>query len=204
VNSKKLYFLLLGSLVVLAGLSLATVYFGNQMLKKSASRLYDLKSESLELDEQQKTLVQAKKDIETYAEIETIAKTVVPQEKDQARTVREIVAIANRSGISISNITFPSSNLGSTDKKKKTTNTALTQLEPVEGIPGVYELEVNVQTDASQFVPFTTLLSFLRELEQNRRTSQVKTLTVTPSADNRELVTFNVVLSVYIKQAAAK
>lgn len=204
MSSKKLYFLLIGALVVLAGLSAAGVYFGNQLLKTSADKLYDLKAESLQLSEQQNTLVQAKKDIEKYSEVESIARTVVPQEKDQARTVREIVGIADRTGITIANISFPSSTLGTTDKKKKVADSNTTQLTPVEGIPGVYEMEINVQTDSADYVPFTTLLGFLRSLEQNRRTAQVKSLTVTPSAENRELVTFNLVLTVYIKQGAAK
>jgi hypothetical protein len=201
MNSKRLFFLLTASLVILVGLCLATVYLGNSMLKAQSSKLYDLKKESLSLDEQQRILVQAKKDIEKYKETETIARTVVPQEKDQARTVREIIGIANRSGVDIANIAFPSSTLGSAvskDKKKKTTDESKTQLEPVEGTPGVYRLEVNVQTDTATFVPFSTMLTFLRELEQNRRTSQVSSLTITPDED-RNLITFNLVLNVYIR-----
>lgn len=204
MNSKKLYFILLGTVILLIGLSIGGVYVGNNLLKSSSTKLYDLKAESLELAEQQKILVQAKNDIERYAEIETIARTVVPQEKDQARTVREIIAIADRTGVKIANIAFPSSTLGAADKKKKSSNANTTQLEAVEGIPGVYEMDINVQTDSADFVTFSTLLNFLRELEQNRRTSQVSSLTVTPSSDNRNLVTFNIILSVYIKQGATK
>lgn len=201
MSSKKLYFILLGTLLLLISLSVGSVYLGNTMLKSSSTKLYDLKAESLELAEQQKILVQAKKDIERYAEIESIARTVVPQEKDQARTVREIISIADSTGVKIANIAFPSSTLGATDKKKKSSNTSTTQLEAVEGINGVYEMDINVQTDSGDYVTFSTLLNFLRKLEQNRRTSQVNSLTVTPSAEDRNLVTFNVILSVYIKQA---
>jgi uncharacterized protein YerC len=199
MNSKKLHYLLLAGCGLVLLLSGAAIYKGNELLKTRSDKLYNLKAESLTLAEQQKTLVQAKKDIETYSEIESIARTVVPQEKDQARTVREIIAIANRTGVSIANISFPSSTLGTQDKKKKTESTNTTQLVPVEGIPGVYELEINVQTDANQSITYETLLGFLGELEQNRRTSQVKSLTITPSAEDRSRITFNVVLSVYIK-----
>lgn len=199
MNSKRLFYVLTGSVVIIGILSLVLVYVGNNFLQAKADTLYELKTESFTLEKEQEALVQAKKDIERYSEIEKVARTVVPQEKDQARTVREIVAIANRSGIDIANISFPSSTLGSQDKKKKAADSSTTQLEPVEGIPGVYQLEVNVQTDTSKYVPFSTVLNFLEELESNRRTSQVKTLTITPSIDNRDYVTFNVILNVYIK-----
>jgi len=61
-------------------------------------------------------------------------------------------------------------------------------------------MEINVQTDSSRTITYATLLDFLSELEKNRRTSQVKSLTITPSADNRNYITFNVILNVYIKQ----
>lgn len=204
MNSKRFFYVLTATLILLIGLCAALVYFGNSMLKTQADKLYTLKQESLSLDEQQKTLVQAKKDIERYKEIETIARTVVPQEKDQARTVREIVAIANRTGIDIANITFPASTLGdgavSKDKKKKakTTDPSKTQLEAVEGIPGVFRLEANIQTDTDTFVPFSSMLNFLRELEQNRRTSQVSSLTITPD-DSGQKLTFNLITNVYIR-----
>ncbi len=200
MNSKRLFFVLTASIVLLCAAILGVVYLGDKLLQERATALYGLKSESVELAEQQRVLVQAKKDIAKYAEIEGIARTVVPQEKDQARTVREIIAIANRTGIKIANISFPSSTLGSTDKKKKAADSSITQLEPVEGITGVYQLEINVQTDGTSYVPFSTMLSFLKELEQNRRTAQVSSLTVAPSSDNRSLVTFNVILGVYIKK----
>ncbi len=200
MSSKKLFLILCAAIVLLCAGIVGVVYTGDKLLKERATALYDLKSSSVELAEQQRVLVQAKKDIAQYTEIENIARTVVPQEKDQARTVREIISIANRTGIKIANISFPSSTLGATDKKKKATDSTITQLEPVEGITGVYQLEINVQTDGTSYVPFSTMLSFLRELEQNRRTAQVSSLTVAPSSDNRSLVTFNVILGVYIKK----
>lgn len=205
MNSKKLYLSLLATMFVLGAASIAGVYYGDKMLHASSKKLYDLKAESLKLSEQQTTLVKAKDDIERYKEIESIARTVVPQEKDQARTVRELIAIGNRTGVKISNISFSSSTLGTVDKKKKTTEDSnATQLTPVEGIAGVSEMEINLQTDNTTYIPFTTLLTFLKELEQNRRTSQVKSLTVTPLANNRERVTFSAVLSVYIDQEVKK
>lgn len=212
-NAKGLYIVMIGLLIVLFGLIGASVYFGNKLLTNKTSTLIDLKLESKSLDEQQKALIKAKKDLQEYADLEKTAKTVVPQEKDQARTVREIVKIAGDNGITISNISFPSSNLGQPNKKPATgstpttptkpstpvTTAAPTQAKPVEGIPGVFQLDINVQTDPSRLISYTDLLNFLKDLEHNRRTAQVSNISVQPDTKDRTLVTFSLTLAVYIK-----
>src|SRR5690606_18480517 len=99
------------------------------------------------------------------------------------RTVREITRFAAESDISISSISFPASTLGQAAGKKPTASEQ-SQIEPVEGIPGVSRLQVTVQSDTASPVLFTSLVDFLERLEQNRRTSHVTNLTITPSADN--------------------
>lgn len=213
LNAKGLYFVMIGLLVVLFGLVAASVYFGNKLLTNKTSTLIDLKLESKSLDEQQKALIKAKNDLQEYADLEKTAKAVVPQEKDQARTVREIVKIAGDNGITISNISFPSSSLGQPNKKPATgstpttpakpttpaTTAAPTQAKPVEGIPGVFQLDINVQSDPNQLISYTDLLSFLEDLEHNRRTAQVSNISVQPDTKDRTLVTFSLTLAVYIK-----
>lgn len=195
MTSKRLYYILIVFLLILGGLTVASVYFGNQLLQKKTDELTELKVESLAIEEQQRSLVQAKKDIQTYSELESIAKTIVPQEKDQARTVREIVNLAALSGIGISSISFPSSDLG--DEASKTPGN--TQVEPVTGINGLYQMDISVQSDTNNPVSYQNFLDFLGKLEQNRRTAQVTSLNVQPTTENRNMVTFNLILRVYIK-----
>jgi len=216
MNSKRLFFVLTGLLLLVSGLVITAVVVGNSALQKKAIELTALKAESKSLEDQQRSLVQAKKDIERYTELEKAAKTIVPQEKDQARTVREIVKFAKDTGVSIANIAFPASTLGQTPLK--TTPAAptdgsstqssgsstpatptTTQVKTVAGIAGVYIMEINVQSDSAKSVPYSRLLDFLKKLEQNRRTSQVSSLTVTPNSDSRDKVTFSLVVNVYIK-----
>lgn len=217
MNSKRLFFVLCALLVLLVSGAIAGTVFGNSMLKKKAENIINLKMESIALDEQQKSLVQAKKDIREYQELEQIAKSIVPQEKDQARTVREIIQIADESNVPIGSITFPASTLGQTagrpttppantgssatggNNQPQAAATQATQVVPVEGIPGVYQLAINIQSVTSSPVRYQDMLNFLTNLQQNRRTSHVTNLSVTPSRANRNMVTFSLVINAYIK-----
>ncbi len=206
MTAKKLFYGLVGSiglLVVIIGL---TVFYGNQMLIKQNNKLAEAKVQVANLDLVQSSLVTAKRDIEQYSTIEQIAKTVVPQEKDQAKTVREIVKIANELGISISSIGFASSSLGTTGKATTPAaasagNTSTTtQTEKVEGLTGVEKLPITVTSDSNKPVSYKSFLLFLERLEQNRRTSQVADVNIQPNADNRNFINFSLKLNAYIKK----
>ncbi|CAN5665996.1 hypothetical protein BH23PAT1_BH23PAT1_0840 [soil metagenome] len=210
MNSKKVFFVMIGLIALLSILAVAGTVLGSASLQKSADKLVELKLENRLLEEQQLSLAQARRDIEDNKELEQIAKTVVPHEKDQARTVREIINLANASGVPIGSITFPSSNLGQAipvappSEKGGTTSNApaapsVTQVKPVEGITGVYQLEVNVFSDNSSPVSYEKFINFLERLEKNRRTAQVTNITVQPSQQNSELMTFSLIINVFIK-----
>lgn len=213
MNSKRIFFGMIGLVVLLSLGLLATVFIGNSMLQDRSKKLTDLKLENRLLDEQQIALVQANKDIDQYAELEKIAKAVVPQDKDQAKAVREIVLIADQAGVKLSAISFPASTLGQPTPKAaapssgdseapKTTAPAtppVTQVKPVDGIPGVFVSEINIQSDTANPVSYNKLINFLSRLEQNRRTAQVSSVTVQPNPLDRNKLTFNLVVNIYIK-----
>jgi hypothetical protein len=207
MNAKKLFFGLVGILILLALAVGGCVVYGNKFLTTQNEKLTNLKVESSNLELVQTSLSAAKKDIDLYSPIEQIAKTVVPQEKDQARTVREIVKIADESGISIASITFPSSTLGNTVKGSAAPSTsantavsATTQTQKVEGLSNVEKLPITVTSETSKPVAYNSFLLFLRKLEQNRRTAQVENINIQPNTANRNYLTFTLVLNVYIKK----
>lgn len=201
---------MLGVLVLMAGLGIASIVVGNNMLQKKSDQLVALKLDNRLLEEQQIALVQANKDIEKYADLEKIAKSIVPQDKDQAKTVREIVELAAESGVPIASISFPSSNLGQGQPQVVTpteSGTApatpaappITQVKPVDGIPGVFQLEINVQSDNGGPISYANLITFLTKLEQNRRTAQVSQITISPVPKDIRLLTLQLTINVYIK-----
>lgn len=209
MTSKRVFFIMSGVVGLFALANVGAVVGGNLMLQKKSQDLTSLKLDSRVLDEQQNSLKQAKKDIQKYSDLESIAKSVVPQDKDQAEAVREIVKIANDNGIVLSTISFPASTLGQIVPKATsgTGNTTpsvsatpgITQVQPVQGITGVFSLQINIQQEPTRPVSYTKLISFLTALEQNRRTAQVTNVVVTPSGQDRSLLTFSLTLITYIK-----
>lgn len=210
MTSKRLFFVLCASIFLLAGLSVASVVVGNSFMESKTQGITSLKAESWALEEQQQSLVQAKRDIEQYSELEQIAKSIVPQEKDQARAIREIIKLAEENNIPVANIIFPASNLGQTRSRPNagtqqpasgsgTATLPTSQVNPVEGIPGVFQLEINLQSATQKPVLYENMLAFLDALEQNRRTAHITNLSVTPFPDNRNLVTFSLTINAYIK-----
>ncbi len=211
MTPKKAFFITLGSLVFVVILTIGGVVMGTSLLKKKSAELVELKLQDKLIEEQQIALIQANKDIEKYEELESIAKAIVPQDKDQAKTVRELTAIAEQSRIKINSITFPDSSLGTAQAAPAPTTTsdgatpappkvqtpAISQVKPVSGINGLYELEVTIAVN--QIAPtFNQLIDFLGRLEQNRRTAHVTAISINPGP-NRNLVEFDLTMSVFVK-----
>jgi hypothetical protein len=195
MNSKKLYSVMLGVLSLFGAGLLVSVYLANSALSDKSQALVTIKATTIALAKQEKELVKAKQDISTYGELNEIAKSVVPQDKDQAQAVSEIVSLASKSGIArLSSVSFPPSTLGGTGKVK-----APTQLTAVKGIPGVYVLQITVTQAATEPVSYNSFLSFLSGLEGNRRTAQVSSITVQPDGKKPDMVSFTLVIDEFIK-----
>lgn len=198
MNSRKYFYALSAILLLLVGLVIAATAGGNSILEKKSKKLYDLKVQNETIEMQQSALVQAKADAEKYSELNKITRAIVPQDKDQAKTIREIVAIAGQNSIPIKSVSFESSNLGDTagPSSAATPKTPVSQVKAVEGIPGVYTLEIQVESSGK--VSYQSFLKFLDGLEKNRRTAHVTGITLNPANGGRDL-DFKLTLSAYVK-----
>lgn len=206
MNSKKLYNVLSCLLVVLGLGLLGSVYFANSALSSKSEELVDLRAVKQSKQDEEKQLAKAKKDIQTYSDLNEIAKSVVPQDKDQAKTVNEIATLARESGIArLSSISFPPSTLGAgattgTSSTKKVTATGgLTQVTPVKGMPGVYQQQITVTQADTDAVSYGSFLTFLSKLEHNRRTAQISSVSVQPNPSRTDFVSFTLVINEYLK-----
>jgi hypothetical protein len=224
MSSKRLHIVLIAALVLLFIGLLGGTYGINKLLVSESNNLVALKAKNQALDQEQTSLNKAKSDIKRYDTLNQIAQAVVPQDKNQAEAVREIVNIAAANGVTLSAINFPASTLGNlpsgaasaaagtagatpaaapatagsaSTASTKTAN--LSQLTPLKNIPGVYQLPITINNDSSHPVPYANFINFLSDLEHNRRTSQVQTITIKPSSDNRGSIIFSLTLSEYIK-----
>jgi hypothetical protein len=207
MNSKRVFYVMIAAVAILFLAIIGSAYVANSLLQTQSTKLLALKLQSEVLDQEQTSLIKAKKDIQNYSSLEKIAKTIVPQDKDQARAVREIIKIANDSGISPSAITFPVSTLGGAGTKSvgaatpKTSaaKSALSQLNPVKDIKGVYVMKITITQDAADPVTYDKFIDFLSRLEQNRRTAQVSSIILQPSTTNRNQLSFTLTVDEFIK-----
>jgi hypothetical protein len=198
MSSKRVYQILVGGIVLTCLGLLVGAYFLNGLLQNQAQTLTEQHKQLAVLDGRETALKLAKKDVERYQSLAAIAKSIVPQDKSQAQAVREIVKLANRNGVALGGFSFPASTLGTTGTTKTTQKPSLSQLTPVKGISGVLSLQIIVQSDTDNPSPYTSFLNFLRDLEQNRRTALVTSITITP-AKNPANIGFTLTLEEYIK-----
>ncbi len=219
MNAKRAFYGLIIVSFLLCGLIISTAVLGNIVFKKQFEKLSQLKARNQVLEQQSLSLIKAKQDVEQYSELNDITKQIVPQDKDQASTVLEINRIAQESGIRLSSISFEPSTLGdsrpvtptpssnsegssSTPEQAATspsvTSKALTQVQPVPGIPGVYSLGIIIQTDENDAVSYDRFLTFLEKLESNRRTAHVSRISITPENGGVD-VTFSLTLNAFVR-----
>lgn len=211
MNSKKMFYIMAGTVGLLGALLIAVAVVGDRFLSAQSKKLVSLKLDGKVIETQQIALSQAKKDIIKYNDLAIIAKQIVPQEKEQTLATREIVSLAAKAGVSISGISFPSSTLGQAPAKPAApapTDTpatppaakpSVTQVKPVEGIKNLYQLDINVISDTANPVTYAKLIDFLDRLEKNRRTAQVSQITIQPDSINRSSLNFTLIITVYLK-----
>jgi hypothetical protein len=214
---KRLYVSLIAAIILLLAALVGGAYKTNSLLTMRANNLTTLKAKSLALNQEQASLVTAKKELQTYASLEQITQSVVPEDKDQAQTVRQIVDIAAQNGVKLGSITFPSSALGASTAISQGVNSSaqsaavaqstnpnsstvkLSQLVPVKNIPGVYDLLISIQSDSANPIKYNALISFLSDLEHNRRTAQISSISLQPTINDPSLLDFSLILNEYIK-----
>lgn len=200
MKAKQLYYLLVVACCVMTVTLFAVGYGANHLLSQQANKLSKLRGDTQAAEQQQTSLIKDKKDLVKYSELNTIAASVVPQDKDQAQAVQQIVNIASSNGIpNLSSITFPTSTLGTKTSGTTSSKSSLTQLIPVAGISGVYNMQITITQVTSDSVPYDNFISFLTGLEQNRRTAEVTSITVQPDATHPNRVSFTLVLNEFIK-----
>lgn len=204
----------MGMLAASALLFLVIYFVGASALQSKSKQVVDLKLKSHTTDSQLANFTIAKGEVEKYGYFKQVAKTVIPNDKDQAQAVLDIFQLANESGISIQSITFPASTLGakSTPTAKNaqnaTSQSVLSQAKPVDGISGLYSIELTVSPgidaslSADKKATYPKLLGFLNRIEHNRRTAQVTQVSVQPSgtdAGSSEFINFSLTINIFIK-----
>lgn len=188
----------------------ATLVFGLSLLTKKSKTLTKLRLDNSITRAQLDSLTQAKAEVDKYGYYQSIAKAVIPNDKDQAQAVVDIFAIADSSGLSLQNLSFPNSTLGvsgtggTTSSAVPESKSVLSQAKPVPGINGLYSIEVvltpenTTQTPDNKKPTYAKMLDFLERIENNQRTAQITALNIEP-IDGSDKVNFSLTLNIFIK-----
>jgi hypothetical protein len=220
MTPKRVYLLLIAVMVLLGAGMAAAAYGAQTVMASQSDRLVKARANLGALSLQQTNLIEAKKELVSYAPLYQISKVVVPESKDQAETVRQIVKLASDNDVTLGSITFPSSTLGtgaatatnatapSAASTNAASNTSLptnrySQLTLVPQIPGVYTLPITIVSDTTHPVTYSRLIAFLQALEQNRLTAQVSSVDISlPNSSTNSstvAINFSLITNIYIK-----
>lgn len=217
MNGKQLKLLLPGLLGISLVVFVLILFSGLSMLEEKSKKLSTLKLQSRVANDQLASLAAAKKDVAQYAYFKTVAKTVLPNDKDQAQAVLDIFQLASESGISIQSITFPTSTLGlaipttgqaAASAVGAPSSSVLSQAKPVAGINGLYSIELAIAPESGDKVPpdkqvtYPKMLDFLNRLEHNRRTAQITQVRIQPQGTNAApspYINFSLSVNIFIK-----
>lgn len=192
LDAKRLNAVLMGLVGLAVVVLFLGVYMAGKVLQAKSNDVAAAHRANLVAERKLQLLSKAQAGIEKYEELAEVARSIVPQDKDQAQTVREVVNLATGNGIQLSEITFPNSSLG-------TAGAADGQLKAAPGISGVYSLEIIVRSDSSNPPTFSNFLAFLKALENNRRTALVTGINLEPDDKNPSRVNFTLTINEYIK-----
>ncbi len=219
MNSKRLKLILVGLLGVSCLLFIIICALGLSLLSGKSKSMVNLKIESMTLEAQSTSLAIAQKQVESYGYFKDVAKTVIPNDKDQAQAVLDIFQLANEAGISLQGVTFPASTLGvkstsvsgttaAADASSAAAKTVLSQAKAVEGISGLYSIELTITPETGPNVPddkrvtYSKLLDFLDRIEHNRRTAQITQVNIQPQGvdgGTSQHINFTMTINIFIK-----
>jgi len=218
INAKRFNIILTIFLALQTIGAVALTVYANIWLTEKADGLVELKLDTVGLKEQQSVNLQAAKDLLKYESTRVLLEKIVPKSKDQAKTISELLKIADEVGVTISSMTFPASELGNSGSTKTVVGTTptvaaanttvVTQAKPVANIPGLLGIEISLSQidnragESGDGVSYEQLLGFLEAVERNRRTMQIKTLQVLPIRDQSGRVSgysLSLTMNIFVK-----
>lgn len=206
LNSKKLHTILIISILLVMGGSVALTFYALSVMKSKSDKLISTKLETTEINASRELELKHRADlIKNKSNIEMLQK-IVPKTKDQALAVAELLNIANDNDLNIGSMTFPASELGAATKNSA--NTSVTQTKPVEGISGILGIEMTISqlnrkgASAGSGVSYTQLINTLQSIEKNRRTMQIKNIQIQPVIKLNTVVGYSptITINLFVKQ----
>ena len=196
MTAKKVHRILLVVLMLTIAGVIGALVVSNNFMAKNGQALIEAKLDNIEFDNAEQNYLQSEKYLEEYSDLNELMQKILPKSKDQAQAVSELYKIGDETGIKIASVQFPSSALG----QKNTSSGTITQSKTVDGMPGVVGVEVSIQLKPASgaSISYDNMISFLQKVELNRRSMQVKQITVNADVVNGG-VTFDMIIMMFVK-----
>lgn len=196
MTAKKIYYILIASLILVVLLIGLTVYFGFSIMKKESQKIIDAK---LNIAKAQKTesIYSSNKDL--YMSNQALANKIndfLPSDKEQDLIVAQLNSFANQAQLTISTISFPSSTLDPNSKQKVKSD--ISQATPVSGLKGVYEIPivVTVSNTSEESIKTDNLLTLLDQIESSPRNMRITSISYDSGSNEIQLN-----ISIFVKKA---
>lgn len=220
MNSKRLYFALIGMVIITVVATTLLVFYSNKFLNNESLKLDNARSMS-----QKNTLLDVKyRQISTNSrywqepsrDLYTTVANMLPTQKGQAEAVSLIQQLVaeNYSGLRLNSITFPSSELGAktavaaptpsasgsaaTSPTPSPASSKITQSKPIKDVTGIVAIETKISLKpptGSDAIDYESFLKFLDGLTNNTRLMQVTELSVSPGLKGADII-----VNILIKQ----
>lgn len=208
ITPKKIYYLMISLIFITILLIFSSIYLGRQLLLKSQSSLVEAKLYNYTQEKTEEIFRKNQKLLNENADIAQILSNIVPSEKDQARAVRELNAIAEANNLNVVSVSFPRSDLltpakttetktdQSSNDKALDQSKSISQAKPIKGMNGVYSIELTTEISSKdgQRIPTDQILSLLQNIENNRRNMRIGSINISSNGE-----TINLKLMIFIK-----
>ncbi len=189
MTTKRVHQILLAVTALAIVTSLLGLFLANSKLTKLADQTAIKKAEIQVTQSQIEAYEKTKLSVQSLDYVDELANKVLPAGKDESSIVAELSQFAQRSKLSVEQITFNEVTTTKSTSKDKTTTV----------IPkGVTVVPITVQLKSGG--KFENLLEFLKSIEGNQRTMQVTNITLGPDEEDRtRLSQITVAINLYTK-----
>ncbi len=190
MTPKKLFLATSAGLVLGIGLIGYGLFWGDSVLNMRADEISQLKADQEDLDVRIENAKNLRDQLSEFDDISSLTKEVLPDTKTQENIVGELISIAANRGISLESINF----VGGAGESN---NVELSQAEAVEGIPGVFSIQISTSLSTS----YANILNILEDIEGNKRRFEVTDISISPTASEDGITNFSASLQIvtYIK-----
>jgi Tfp pilus assembly protein PilO len=190
IDAKKVFFGLVALNILLIGATLAVFATASSAAGKKSQKISQLKAEQQSNDQLIGYYKVLQNTLKSNQDLESIIQKVLPADKDQSLALADIDNLSKKDKVAIQQINF---NPGTSKGAGQT-------LTSPSGIKGVSVISVSLNCAG---VPYTNLLTFLKDIENTQRRMQINSLNISPNTTNPSLLDHvDLIVDIYLKAGA--